>query len=218
MTTTRFLFILLLLLNILFFAASRGWFGLGSSRELGSVPVALYPERVKILGHTPPPGTEQADAPPPLSAPEQPVCLAWDGLSAAQNTKLISLFSAADIQAVARDVQAITTWRVVRVPPLPTQEAAEILVDNMVELGVKKDSIQIEETGDKKFLIVLGETFKNRKGAERHLDAMKTKGVNASIESRSTSERQVEATVSVKKAEALLDGQPFAKRYRPCSS
>jgi len=91
-------------------------------------------------------------------------------------------------------------------------------VDNMVELGVKKDSIQIEEIGDRKFLIVLGETFRNRRNAERHLEAMRAKGVNASIESHNTSDRQVEATVSVKKAEAVLHGQSFAKRHKPCST
>ena len=178
----------------------------------------MYPERIKILGRTPPPEAEQVEDATPPDPSEQPVCLAWSGLNPAQNNKLISLFSAANIQAVPQDVQVATAWRVVRVPPMVTQEAAEILADNMVELGVEKGSIQIEETGDKKFLIVLGDTFKFRKNAERHLEAMKSKGVNASIEPRNTTERRVEVTVSVKKAEALLDGQSFAKRYKPCSS
>ncbi|MCL2644371.1 MAG: hypothetical protein FWD51_02820 [Betaproteobacteria bacterium] len=223
MTTTRFLFILFLLLNILFFSASRGWLGLGPSGDAGRISVELYPERIKILGHTPPPGSTSADDNGASSstpeAPEQPVCLAWSGLNAAQINKLISLFASADIQAAAREVQAAALWRVVRVPSLLTQEAAEILADNMVvDLGVERNSIQIEETVDKKFLIVLGETFRNRRGAERQLEAMSAKGVNASIESRNNTERRVEATVSVKKAEALLEGQPYAKRHKPCLS
>ena len=214
MTTTRFLFILFLLLNILFFAASHSWFGLASSRDMGRISVELYPERIRILGHTPEPGTAES----PTDASEQAVCLAWADLNAVQSSKLISLFSAADIQAVAQEAQVAASWRVVRVPSLLTHEAAEILSDNMVELGVERNSIQIEETKDKKFLIVLGEAFRNRRGAERHLEAMRGKGVNASIEPRNATERRVEATVSVKKAETLLEGQPFAKRYKPCSS
>lgn len=218
MTTTRFLLILTLLLNTLFFAASRGWLDFGPPKNQSNIPGALNPEYVKILGHTPPPEISPTDNPAPPEPVEKPVCLAWSGLSTAQNNKLISLFSAADIRAAMKEVQVAASWRVVRVPPLPTQEAAEILVDNMVELGVKTDTIQIEETGDNKFLIVLGETFRNRRSAERHLEAMKAKGVNASIDPLNASERQVEATVSVKRAETLLNGQPFAKRHKPCSS
>jgi cell division septation protein DedD len=106
---------------------------------------------------------------------------------------------------------------VVNVQPMVTHEAAEVLADNMIELGVEKESIQIEETGDGKFLIVLSGSFKNKKSAERNLETINAKGVNASIEARNTSERRVEATVSKEKAESLLSGQSFAKRYKPCS-
>jgi len=225
MITTRFLFILLLLLNTLFFAASRGWLDLGSSEEPGRVSIELHPEYVKILGQTPPPKITQIDtqvSPDSLSEPEpepepKPVCLAWSGLSTAQNNKLTSLFSAEGIRVVARDVQVASSWRV-RVPPLPTREAAEILIDNMIELGLEKSDVQIEETGENKYVIVIGETFRNRQSVERYFETIKAKGINASIETRNTPERRVEATVAIKKAEALLQGQPFAKRYKPCSS
>jgi hypothetical protein len=223
MTTTRFLFILFALLNILFFAVARGWLDLGSSAESNKIAIELSPERIKILGRTPPPEAVQAEEQISSTASSMDTvesaatCLAWSGLSAAQNNKLISLFTAADIQSTARDVQVATSWRVVRSPPLHTNEAAEILADNMVELGVEKSSIQIEETGDNKFLIVLGESFRNRRGAERHLETMNARGVNASIETRNTAERRIEVTVSKEKAEAVLNGQPFAKRYKPCS-
>ncbi|MDR2014602.1 MAG: hypothetical protein LBP99_03135 [Azoarcus sp.] len=225
MTTTRFLFILFALLNVLFFAATHGWLGFGPSVESGKIAIELNPERINILGHTPPPETAQTGDTFPSVAPANTTtatepsvaCLAWSGLSPVQNNKLISLFSTANIQTTTRDVQVASTWRVVRTPPLGTNEAAEILADNMVELGVEKNSIQIEETGDNKFLIVLGEPFRNRKGAERHLETMNAKGINASIEPRNTTERRIEATVSKEKAEAVLSGQSFAKRHKPCS-
>jgi hypothetical protein len=214
MTTTRFLLILLLLINALLFAAAQDWFGFASG-ESGNVSIELNRENIKVLGHTPPPDAAQADD---QDASEQPVgCLAWSGLSAVQNNKLISLFSAAGIQAVARDVQVASSWRVINAIPMVTHEAAELLADNMIDLGVERESIQIEETGDGKFLIVLGGSFKNKKSADRHLEAVKGKGVNASIDARNTSERRVEATVSKEKAETLLNGQSFAKRYKSCS-
>jgi|GEM_PF-1371298 len=223
MTTTRFLFIVFALLNILFFAAARGWLDFSSSGSTARGSIELYPERIKILGQTPLPETEQADlqatpAPPPPVPESPPVCLAWSGLSAAQNTKLISLFSAAGIRAVARDIQSATSWRV-RIPPLPTREAAEILADNMAALGVEKSTVRIEEAGSNGFSIVFGEAFRTRQSAERYLDTVKAKGVhNASLEARNASERRVEATVSIQKVDSVLEGQPFAKRHKPCSS
>jgi len=224
MTTTRFLFILFLLLNLLFFAALRGWLGFGSSGDPSKVSIELNPERVKILGPTPPPEIAKTDEQGPSDSPpeeteqmEQPVCLAWSGLTAAQNTKLIALFSAEGIQAAARDVQVVSAWRV-RVPPLPTREAAEILVENMDESGMDKSSVKIEEAGGNKFAIVLGESFRTRQAAERFLETAKANGfVNAVVEPRNTPERRVEATIGVKRAEALLSGQPFAKRHKLCT-
>ena len=217
MTTTRFLFILFLLLNILFFAILRGWFGLDPLEEQGGVFIELNPERVKILGPTPSPEVAQANVQaPPEQESEKPICLAWGGLSAAQNNRLVKLFSEAGIQATTREVQVPSSWRV-RVPPLPTREAAEILTDNIVESGVDRSAIQIEEAENEKFVIVIGESFRSRQSAERYFETLKTKGVNASIETRNTTERRVEATVGKKKAEDLLSGQPFARRYKPCS-
>ncbi|MCL2160926.1 MAG: hypothetical protein FWH56_03440 [Betaproteobacteria bacterium] len=217
MTTTRFLFILFLLLNVLFFAVLRGCFGLGSLEEQSGVSIELNPERVKILGPVSTPENAQANTPAsPDQEPEKPVCLAWGGLSTAQNNRLISLFSAAGIQAATREVQVPSSWRV-RVPPLPTREAAEILTDNIVESGVDRSSIQIEDAGNDKFVIVIGDSFRSRQSAERYFETIKSKGVNASIETRNTAERRVEATVDKKKAEELLSGQPFARRYKPCS-
>jgi hypothetical protein len=218
MTTTRFLLILLGLLNILFFAASRGWLGFGSSADSSKISIELSPERIKILGHTPQPGTAQADEqalsdPSTGTADPAATCLTWNGLTAAQNNKLTSLFDAAGIQTTVRDIQIPTSWRVVRTTPLHTSEAAEILAGH---LGVERSTIQIEETGDGKFLIVLSEPFRNRRGAERHLETMLARGIEASIEAHNTTERRIEATVSKERAEAVLSGQTFARRHKPC--
>jgi hypothetical protein len=218
MTTTRFFFILFVLLNVLSFAALRGWLDFLSG-ESGEAHTQINPERITIIGHTPPPETVQADGStaPPQTPPESPpACLAWSGLTPAQNNKLISLFSAAGIQAVTRETQVTAAWRVVRVPPMITYEAAEILTANIRDLGVERESIKIEETADKKFLIVLGED-RNRRRAESILASMSARGINAGIEPRNATERRVEVSVSKEKAEALLAGQSFAKRYKPCT-
>jgi hypothetical protein len=204
MTTIRFLFILLLLLNLLAFAALRGWLGLDQSTESGKPLDPIRSERIK---------TGYAPSPP---AVDPQICLAWSGLSTAQNTKLISLLTAAGIQATTRDTPATTTWKV-RIPPLPTREAAEILLNNMLTQGFDRSSLTIEETGNG-FGISLG-LFRDRPGAVRYLETIKTKGVyNADIETRSGSERRVEATASMTQIDAALAGQPFAKRHKPCPS
>ncbi|MDR2924911.1 MAG: hypothetical protein LBU76_03025 [Azoarcus sp.] len=221
MTTIRFLFILFALLNVLLFAAARNWLDLGSSEGTGRIAVELHPEHIKVLGPTPPPDATPAPsvaARPPENGAAQAACLAWSGLTAAQNSKLISLFSAAGIRATAKDVQVAAAWRVVRLPTMLTHEAAEILADNMIVLGVERSSIKIEETEDSKFLIVLSEPSRNKRDTERHLASVKAKGVDASIEPLNAAERRVEAAVSKEKAETVLKGQPFAKRHKPCSA
>lgn len=219
MTTIRFLFILFTLLNVLLFAAARDWLNLDPSERTGRIAVELHPEHIKVLGPTPPPDTAPSTPVPALeNTAGRAACLAWSGLSAAQNNKLISLFTAAGIQTASKDVQVAASWRVVRLPTMLTHEAAEILADNMVVLGVEKSSIKIEETEDKKFLIVLSEPSRNRRDTERHLAAVKAKGVDANIEPLNVSERRIEATVSKEKAETVLKGQPFAKRHNPCSA
>jgi hypothetical protein len=216
MTTTRFLFILFMLLNALFFAASRGWLGFDPSTGSSRISIELSPEYIKILGHTPPPEAVQTDDQAPSADVENSeTCLSWNGLTAAQNSKLMALFTTANIPTTVRDVQIPTSWRVVRTPPLYTSEAAEILAGH---LGVERSSIQIEETGDNKYLIVLGELFRNRRGAERHLETMTARGIEAIIETRNITERRIEANVDKERAEATLSGQPFAKRHKPCSA
>ncbi|MDR1062543.1 MAG: hypothetical protein LBL48_01165 [Azoarcus sp.] len=221
MTTLRFLSILFLLLNILVFAAARGWLGIVSQpndTDPERVNKQINPDSIKILSQAPP----QTPAATPAATPEAPpppppaqTCLAWSGLSASQTTRLLSLFRAAGVQARTRDIEIPAAWKV-RLPPLPTREAAEILADALADLGIEKGTLLVEETGPRKFAISLG-VFANKTNATRYLETIKAKGLhNAEIETRSTSERHVEATTVPATAEAVLVGQSFAKRHKPC--
>ncbi|MDR2092633.1 MAG: hypothetical protein LBP58_04870 [Azoarcus sp.] len=222
MTTLRFLFILFLLLNILIFAAARGWLGFTPQPDKTDperINRQVHPDRIKVLSQTPPKvptaAPEAPSLPPPPPPPPAQTCLAWGGLSASQNNRLLSLFRAAGIQAKTRDVEIPAAWKV-RLPPLPTREAAEILADSLVDLGIEKETLLVEETGPRKFAISLG-VFANKANATRYLETIKAKGLhNAEIETRSTSERYIEATTIPATAEAILVGQSFAKRHKPC--
>ncbi|MDR0700807.1 MAG: hypothetical protein LBF61_00090 [Azoarcus sp.] len=219
MTTLRFLFILFLLLNILIFAAARGWLGFTPQPDKTDperINRQVHPERIKVLSQMPPKApTAATEAPPPPPPAQVQTCLAWSGLSASQNNRLLSLFRAAGIQARTRDIEIPAAWKV-RLPPLPTREAAEILADSLVDLGIEKETLLVEETGPRKFAISLG-VFANKANATRYLETIKAKGLhNAEIETRSTSEHHIEATTVLATAEAILVGQSFAKRHRPC--
>jgi hypothetical protein len=230
-TTLRFLFILFLLLDVLAFAASRGMFSDDDPRPGATTPnradKQIRPDNIQILGQTPvapppvvtinlspapPAGTT---TPPPAPAPEAPECMAWSDLSTAQNNRLVTLLAAANIKAVARDVEGPPAWRV-RIPALPSRAAAEQMVPDLIARDIDPDSILIESSGPNQSSITLG-YFDNKADARRRLDAMKAKGIpNIQIEARNASERRIEATASPAAAEAALAGQPFATQHRPC--
>ncbi|MDR0563678.1 MAG: hypothetical protein LBG78_01915 [Azoarcus sp.] len=230
MNTARFLFILFALLNIVIFAVARGWTGGGQTDDsLATMTkrVSIYPERIRIVKPEPAQTASQTPerrttASPPVSAPPpppsaQPVCMMWNGLGTAQTNKLISLLSSAGIQVATKESQTPSAWQV-RIPPLASREAAEILVDNMTRLGIDKNTSRIEDSGNNKFVILINEPFKNQVEAYRYLETVKARGVhNAEIETRSVVDRQVKATASINRIDATLAGQPFAKRYKPCT-
>ncbi|MDR1661960.1 MAG: hypothetical protein LBR95_05990, partial [Azoarcus sp.] len=168
-------------------------------------PPQPSPATVDVL-----PATAETAAPVQASA-----CLAWSGLSPSQNTRLLSLLRAADIQVKTRDIETPTAWKV-RLLPLPTREAAEILADSIVDLGIEKETLLVEESSPRKFSISLG-VFANKANATRYLETIKAKGLhNSEIETRHVSERWIEAAALPAAAEAALAGQPFAKRHKPC--
>lgn len=80
MTTLRFLIILLVLLNLLAFAAVKGWLGFEPPRgEPERITNQLHPERIRMVGEpaasrppaqtTPPPPAPPSQPPPALPAP-----------------------------------------------------------------------------------------------------------------------------------------------------
>ncbi|MDR1855102.1 MAG: hypothetical protein LBR05_09395 [Azoarcus sp.] len=209
MTHIRFLFIVLLLLNVLVFGSLRGWFGDADPPDVTDphrIEKQVYPERIALLGGVPP-----AD---PAQSANTPTCLAWAGLTDVQNNRLISLLGNVGIQARTRDVEVPATFKV-SLPALPTREAAEILAENLSD-GIDRTNLKIEENGPKKFTIVLNQ-FDTQAAADSYLETVKNRGAhNATITTRNVSEHRVEATAIPVRAEKALEGQPFATRHKPC--
>jgi hypothetical protein len=231
MTTLRFLFILFLLLDVLAFAASRGVFSSDDPQpditETKRADTQIRPDRIQILGQTPPAPTQEITiqispapppgtvVPPPAPAPEQPECMAWSGLGTTQSNRLVSLLAAVGIKATAREVAVPTAWKV-RIPSQPSRSAAEELVRELIARGIEPGSIMIERSGPNQNAIALGH-FDIKANATRRLEALKAKGVqNVQIDARNGTERQVEVTAPATAVEAALAGQAFAKQHKPC--
>ena len=206
--TLRFFFILFLVLDVLVFAIARGVFGtnaLPDKVEPERIVQQIRPDSIKIL--------DEAQ----LRALKRPPCIAWSGLTPAQSNKLLSLLNIAGIQAGARDIQMPMVFKV-RIPPLPTREAAEILAENMAAgLGISADSFSVEEGAGGKSAIVFGQ-FATRAEAVSRFEAIKARGVpNAGIEEiRGVIERQIHAVSTADKVETVLTGQPFARLHKAC--
>ncbi|MDR1424763.1 MAG: hypothetical protein LBI92_09225 [Azoarcus sp.] len=213
----HFPLILLAVANILALIAAFG-LGLGQPdkklAEPDRVVNQIRPEDIEILGQTPTPGLVSAAL---ARAPDgEPVCLAWSGLGEIQDKRLLALFAAADITAKERNASVAAAWAVRTTRAVPTREAADILADTMLYLGIERSRLKSEEIGSKKFVIVLNE-LESRQEAAAFFDAIKARGLqDVEIAPRMALEHRIEATLALARAEALLAGQSFAKRHKPC--
>ncbi|MDR2259393.1 MAG: SPOR domain-containing protein [Azoarcus sp.] len=229
MTTLRFFAILLVLLNVLVFAAAHGWFGIDRQSDVTEperLDRQLYPERIKILGRTAPPDAEPAIiqiAPPaPSSSPRAQAsgsrtCVVWRGLDKAQIDRLLALLASAGLDANTRDVETPVLWNV-RIPPLASREAARNLERSLRAMGITGKDIFVQESSPNQYAISLG-LFKTKQNATRHLGTLRGMGVkNVGIEERTVTESRVEVTASAEELDAALAGQTFARRYGSCQS
>ncbi|MDR0717236.1 MAG: SPOR domain-containing protein [Azoarcus sp.] len=231
MTTLRFFAIFLVLLNVLVFAAAHGWFGSDQrpdATEPERLDRQLYPDHIKILGRTAPPDAEPAiiqiapPAPAPSSSPRAAAsgartCVVWSGLDKAQIDRLLALLASAGLDANTRDVETPVLWNV-RIPPLPSREAARNLERSLRAMGITGKDIFVQESSPNQYAISLG-LFKTKQNATRHLGTLRDMGVkNVGIEERTVTESRVEVMASAEELDAALAGHAFARRYRPCQS
>jgi len=215
----HFPLVLLAVANMLALIAAFG-LGLGQepdkeSAEPDRVANQIRPDAIEILGQTPTPGFVSAAL---AQAPDggEPVCLAWSGLGEIQDKRLLALLAAANIESREGNATVPAAWTVRTTRAVPTREASDILADTMTYLGVERNRLKSEEISPRKFVVVLNE-LESQLEAEAFLGTVKARGLQeAEIVPRMVLEHRIEATLSPARAEALLAGQPFAKRHEPC--
>jgi hypothetical protein len=200
----RLIFFLLVLVNLVFFAWGRGYFGRqDDGREPQRLKDQLQPDKLRIVppGTAPTPATPSATPPaapsatppaapaapgtppaPQAAAPQAtvavpPICRVVRGLSPADAEKLRAGLTAVGGLAVAvsPDVEPAGYW--VLIPPLANRAAADKKAGELKKLGVS-DFYVIGDAGPRQFAISLG-LFKAEKAANDFLAALSHKGVKS---------------------------------------
>ncbi|AWI76040.1 hypothetical protein CEW83_13090 [Parazoarcus communis] len=234
MTTLRFLFILLVILNALAFGALKGWFGFAApAGEPERISNQLHPDRIRLLAPTstrensaaiePPPAPEPA-APPDEIAPQQEpaaiaaaavlICQAWSGLNASDADRLSARLAASGMTPRQRSTEVPTSWWV-RIPPQPNRDAAERQVRALRAKGID-DLFIVQEAGPNQYAISLG-LFKTEASSNVHLSQLRAKGVRgAGIATRSTVEYRIEVDGDEAQLASIAEDEALARHRTDC--
>lgn len=220
MPMKRVLFLVLLLLNLLAFAFSRGWLGTPApegeperlTNQLNPERIVLRPaetphaEEAKPKAPEPVPSPETTQAPAPAAAPandakapaakaangHDETCVALTGLSEAQADNLAQNLRAATaaVRATHETATAPSSWWV-HIPASGGKEAAERRVAELRSLGIE-DLFIMQEPGPNQYAVSLG-LFKSEAKAQQHLAMLQNKRVRtAAIATRNTVVHRVE--------------------------
>lgn len=189
MAWSRTLLIILVLLNLLAFAALAGWLGQAAQKgEPERVTNQLNPERIKLRPATGPKKSEAARPKTPAVSDITPAPAVPPAGGADQAQGCVAFVSASmeaakgvgeDLKARAGLVvtevpgEAPTSWWVI-VPPAPSRGEAEARVAELHQLGVT-DLFIVQEPGANQFAISLA-LFKQEIQAQRLLERLKGLG------------------------------------------
>ena len=169
----RSLFWILLLGNIIFFAAMQWGGGLIADERLMQAQPALHEEKIRLLTA---PVAEPAEAPvaaaesvPSATRPDTPVCLEWGDFSGADLTRATAALSALQLGDRLSQYQvehAIGYW--VYIPPLKNKAAVTQKIAQLKERGVEEYFV-VSDAGPWLNAISLG-VFKTQEAAQNFLD------------------------------------------------
>ncbi|AWI78675.1 MAG: SPOR domain-containing protein [Betaproteobacteria bacterium HGW-Betaproteobacteria-13] len=233
MTTLRFLFILLVILNALAFGALKGWFGFAApAGEPERITNQLHPDRIKLLAPTstrdnnaaiePHPAPEPTTLPDEVAPQQEPVptaaavliCQAWSGLNASDADRLSARLTASGMTPRQRSTEVPTSWWV-RIPPQPNRDAAERQVRALRAKGID-DLFIVQEAGPNQYAISLG-LFKTEASSNVHLSQLRAKGVRgAGIATRSTVEYRIEVDGDEAQLASIADDEALARHRTGC--
>lgn len=185
---------LLILANLLFFAYREGYLGTADNPDAARVSAQFQPERIRIVsrdGEPPLPAangrrkeTAVAAEPPPVAdvaaagSADGRVCLAWEGLPAADADRLITLVGSrfSDFSIARRQDAGETGGWWIYIPPQANKAEADKKAGELRQLGIS-DYFVIQE-GPNRYALSLG-VFSGEKGGQDRLAELRAKGVRS---------------------------------------
>jgi len=184
---------LLLLLNLLFYAFTQGYFGRTESPDADRIEKQVLAERMRIVSRgevaatpvkAPEPAKPEVIPDIPKIEPEgkadeiAPVCLVWENLSVADADQLNALigskFAEFKVNRQGAAGEANGWW--VFLPALPSKLEADKKAGELRQLGVTDYFIILE--GPNRFAISLG-VYSSEKGGQERLAEAKEKGIRS---------------------------------------
>lgn len=180
----RALIFLLVLLNLLFFAWTQGYFGTPDNPDAARLQQQLLADRLTVVARGEPP----AESPAPVSTGKTPEkkkvdsCLLWSDVPIDASDRFEYLlaenfptFKTTRIKAPASTNGAGTYW--VFIPSLPSKAAADKKAGELKGFGIT-DFFIVQDTGPNNLAISLG-IFSSEQAAKQQLEMLKTKGVKS---------------------------------------
>lgn len=192
----KWIFAILLVINILFFTAMRISNSHGREPLRGHEPVMA--ERIRLLAeHPKAPGMAMSEAPvksgdtPPVEAKPE-ICLEWGQFSGDTLKRVAQALDKLQLgeKLIQRKAEKPGGYWVY-VPPRKTLQEAQRKVGELKRLGVQESYI-VRESSALQYAISLG-IFSTAEAAAKYLDQLREKGVKSAVSGPRTQE--IDATV-----------------------
>ncbi|MEN6587322.1 MAG: SPOR domain-containing protein [Sulfuricella sp.] len=174
----RWVFALLLLGNIAFFAAMQLPQNKSSSEALAS-HAPVHAEKVRLIAEDETPAASAS--PPAATVPAAPqVCLEWGLFADQELTKAQAALGAlklgdSDISVRSVPAKSSTYW--VYIPPLKSKQDANKKVEEIKGLGIQ-DSFVMQDNNQWRYAVSLG-VFSTQEAADKYLAQIREKGVKS---------------------------------------
>ena len=220
MKIARALFLLLLLANLLLFAAGRGYFGSGPGGEPERLANQLNAQKIIIIRDGSP-SAESGAAPQATGAAQaQPVvepkpaveaCRRFAPLPRDRAGRIAEMARSKEdkIRTVQKSLEEANSWWVY-LPPQPSRQEVSSRVEELRAAGVK-DFFVVQQEGPNHYALSLG-LFKSESMAKDLLNRLRVKGISgARVAARGNVATKVSLEVRGAEAEvAALAGQVAA--------
>lgn len=185
MRILRALFLLLVLANLLLFAAGRGYFGRSGSGEPERLAAQIQPEMIRILRDQSAPQGTQAQPDQPAAAPGMAPpagaaanCLRYEPVGREQAGKIAAKQRARNgsVELAEKRLEEPSSYWV-SIPPQPSRQDLDARIAELKSAGVNDFFVIGGEQGANRGAVSLG-LFKSERMAESLRERLRAKGVN----------------------------------------